>query len=410
MRSRTLFAVLAVMIALALDAAGQEPVAIHTFACNSQQFQGGCPNGGAPQPIIQGSDGNFYGVAEVTAASSSGLRGGLVYSLTPAGTFRILYQFFPGKKRNYPDGTTPLTLAEGPGGMLYGATEFGGAGNMGTLFRLNKDGSGFQVLRSLCKHCENNQIKFGPWVLAGDGNFYGLAPGVKQCIDDVPCGAIYRITPATGADKFVVNFKSPAEYFPTSLLAGPDGTLYGTLTADPSGTSQSQLFHYDEVAGKLQTSALDVPIGGRATGAYRLILGPNGNFYGLYDYYDGDYLYPTGLFEVQLDGSNLQVFPVIPNFAFAAGMAFGADGNIWMAQEGSGVQRENPEYGAIVTVSPTDGSLIQTLDPFSPTSAAGGFPIGLISGSDGKLWGVSAEFGKASQGLFGAGVVFNLTP
>jgi hypothetical protein len=125
--------------------------------------------------------------------------------------------------------------------------------------------------------------------LAGDGNFYGLAPGLKQCIDDVPCGAIYRVTPATGEDKFVVSFKSPAEAFPTSLLAGPDGTLYGVLTSNQNGTSQSQLFHYDEVAGKLQTSALNVPIGGRATGTYKLILGPNENFYGLYDYYDRDH-------------------------------------------------------------------------------------------------------------------------
>jgi hypothetical protein len=61
-------------------------------------------------------------------------------------------------------------------------------------------------------------------------------------------------------------------------------------------------------------------------------------------------------------------------------------------------------------VSPENGSLIQTLNPFSPTSAVGGFPVGLISGSDGKLWGVSAEFGQAQQGLFGGGVVFSLTP
>jgi hypothetical protein len=231
---------------------------------------------------------------------------------------------------------------------------------------------------------------------------------VKQCIDDVPCGAIYRITPATGADKFVVQFESPAQDFPSSLLAGLDGSVYGTLTAERNGISQSQLFHYDEVAGKLQTSALDVPIGGRGSGAYSLLLGPNANFFGLYEYGEG--LSPnTGLFEVRLDGSDLQVFPLIPNFANAEGMVFGADGNIWMAEQGLG-QGQNPEYGAIVTISPKNGSLIQTLDPFSPSSAVGGYPIGLISGSDSKLWGVSAVFGQVSHGLFGGRVVFNLTP
>jgi uncharacterized repeat protein (TIGR03803 family) len=175
MHSRTL-SVLTVLIAISLHALCQEPVAIHTFACNSHQFQRSCPVGGLPQTLIQESDGNFYGVPQITDASSSDSKGGLVYSLTPGGDFQTLYQFVPGKNGNYPNGSNPLTVAEGPGGMLYGATEFGGVGNEGTLFRLNKDGSGFQLLRSLCKNCENNQIKFGPWVLAGDGNFYGLAP------------------------------------------------------------------------------------------------------------------------------------------------------------------------------------------------------------------------------------------
>jgi hypothetical protein len=37
-------------------------------------------------------------------------------------------------------------------------------------------------------------------------------------------------------------------------------------------------------------------------------------------------------------------------------------------------------------------------------------PVGVVSGSDGDLWDVSAEYGEAPQGLFAGGVVLNLTP
>jgi uncharacterized repeat protein (TIGR03803 family) len=403
MYSRNRFAILMLAIAVSLPVTAQQPV--HAFACNSQQFDRSCPGGGAPGAIFLGSDGNLYGVAAITDSTSSESKGGLVYSLTPGGNFHILYQFVAGTKENYPDGSSPTTLAEGPDGMLYGATSFGGKSNAGTLFRLNKDGSGFEVIRSLCESCEAHQIETGPWILAGDGNFYGVAPGKDDCFHRVPCGAIYRITPATGVDKFVVQFKSPTEYIPNLSVVAPDGTLYGTLESD--GASP-MLFHFDEVVGKLTTSVLDVPTGGPYAGAYSLVIGPNGNFFGLYDYYDGQYLYATGLFEVQMNGAGLKVFPVIPNFAFSEGMAFGSDGNIWIAQQG--LTYTYPEYGAIVTVSPKDGSLIETLQPFSPSSAVGAFPISFISGSDGSLWGVTAQDGQAPQNQFGAGVVFNLMP
>src|SRR5207244_8206631 len=38
-----------------------------------------------------------------------------------------------------------LTLS---GGVLYGATYYGGSSNLGTLFRLNTDGTGYTVLKS----------------------------------------------------------------------------------------------------------------------------------------------------------------------------------------------------------------------------------------------------------------------
>ena len=42
----------------------------------------------------------------------------------------------------------PNSLVQGPGGVLYGTTWYGGEENSGTVFRLNLDGSGFETLCS----------------------------------------------------------------------------------------------------------------------------------------------------------------------------------------------------------------------------------------------------------------------
>jgi hypothetical protein len=86
-------------------------------------------------------------------------------------------------------------------------------------------------------------------------------------------------------------------------------------------------------------------------------------------------------------------------------LVLASDGNFWMAEfygsDGS---------GDIVTLSPADGSLIQTLTPFSQTSADGGLPLELFSATGGALWGVSSLYGQAPKGSYGEGVLFTLTP
>jgi hypothetical protein len=61
-----------------------------------------------------------------------------------------------------------------------------------------------------------------------------------------------------------------------------------------------------------------------------------------------------------------------------------------------------------MTVSPTDGSLLQTLSPFSRSSSVGGFPVELIQAKDGTLWGSTYQYGTASTGQFADGTVFSL--
>jgi hypothetical protein len=166
------------------------------------------------------------------------------------------------------------------------------------------------------------------------------------------------------------------------------------------------LFHYTPSTGDLTTVALNFPtINGIMPSApvSGLIFGPNGNLYGLYQIYAEA---GTGLFEVEPDGNNLQLFPLYDSISGGGspdGLLLASDGNFWMAN-----YYGSDSYGDIITLSPTDGSLLQTLAPFSTSSSVGAYPEELIQAKDGTLWGSTYEYGTASAGHFANGTVFSL--
>jgi hypothetical protein len=134
-----------------------------------------------------------------------------------------------------------------------------------------------------------------------------------------------------------------------------------------------------------------------------LAFGANGNLYGLYVIYGTS---GEGLFELHVDGSNLQLFPFYTTVAGGGspdGLLLATDGNFWVAEYNG-----KTGYGDIITLSPADGTLIQRLTPFSASGAAGAYPAEIIQAKDGKLWGSTYQGGKAPQGFFSDGTVFSL--
>jgi hypothetical protein len=95
-------------------------------------------------PLIQGSDGSFYGAA---GGLSSG--GSFVYKLSTGGVLKVLHQFIPGKKQF---GIDTAGVVQGPNGNLYGLTNTDGTATEGTVYEVSTDGSTFDAIRAgLCR-------------------------------------------------------------------------------------------------------------------------------------------------------------------------------------------------------------------------------------------------------------------
>jgi uncharacterized repeat protein (TIGR03803 family) len=394
------------LLAISAVAVSQEPTAVYTFICNGSASLriGNCPQGGRPDSLIQASDGNFYGAAQDSMEGSSAPTGGTVFKVTSAGKLTLLHTFPLGPDKNYPAGNLPGNIIQGPDGKLYGDTIAGGIDGCngycgyGVLYRINTNGTDFQIIHKFCseKNCADGN---GGYYLAvgTDGNIYGTTYyGGKNS-----AGTIFQIIPATGAYKVMISFDfSSSGENPGALIAGPDGTFYGLSSA----SGGEILFHYVESTGVLTTVLVDFSgaNNGQPTVGGDLTLGANGNFYGLYGIYG---VSGEGVFEVDINGSNLQLFPFYTTVGGAGepdSLLLASDGNFWLADI------TGNSYGNIITLSPTDGSLIQTFTPFSSTAAVGAYPMEIIQASDGTLWGSTDSFGNASKGHFGDGTVFSL--
>ena len=95
----------------------------------------GYPGDGAASPysgVLEGSDGALYGA---TAAA--------VFRVNTDGSdFKVLVNFIP----IWQNGSPISNLVEGTNGALYGVT-YPASTNQGAFFKVNKDGSGYSVVR-----------------------------------------------------------------------------------------------------------------------------------------------------------------------------------------------------------------------------------------------------------------------
>jgi uncharacterized repeat protein (TIGR03803 family) len=197
---------------------------IHTFCTQS-----GCADGDQPIPPILGSDGNLYGVT--TAGGNSSLTG-TIYKLTLSGEFTQLYSFCANPA--CPDGQHPVGIVEGRDGNFYGVTQRGGVndpidGGAGTIFSISPSGQ-FKLLYSFCSqaNCADGEEPPSAPILGDDGNFYGVAQ-FGGTGTGAP-GVAYKLT-SSGVYSVIYNFCSATHCIdgaqPLAVTQGPHSTLFG---------------------------------------------------------------------------------------------------------------------------------------------------------------------------------------
>ncbi|HET7504847.1 MAG TPA: choice-of-anchor tandem repeat GloVer-containing protein, partial [Kofleriaceae bacterium] len=72
-------------------------------------------------------------------------------------------------------------VAEGPDGMIYGTTTYGGAYGSGSIYRIARDGSQFELLHSF-----EGGYPYGGLTLGSDGALYGTTFNTSQVFRFVP--------------------------------------------------------------------------------------------------------------------------------------------------------------------------------------------------------------------------------
>jgi uncharacterized repeat protein (TIGR03803 family) len=207
---------------------------LHDFYTAADGYQAATNTG-----VIQASDGNFYGMAQVefpTGWSS-------VFKMTPGGVVTPFFQFAADNSQGF---GTHTGLIQATDGNLYGTT-LGlspSAAEYGTVFRLSLSGA-FQTLY-LFQGAPASGIGDGanPWgnlIEGTDGALYGTTYGggttAGNCYDG-GCGTVFRITTA-GDEKVLYRFTGSAtdgEWPQNAGLAWvSDDTLYGVSSGNPYG-------------------------------------------------------------------------------------------------------------------------------------------------------------------------------
>jgi uncharacterized repeat protein (TIGR03803 family) len=230
--------------------------ALHSFCA-----QPGCGTGANPAASpMQASNGNFYG----TAARGGFHSGGVVYEITPAGSYKALYNFC--SQTNCADGTYPqATLVQDANGNLYGTTVYGGAYGDGTVFEITPSDQYIVIHSFNASDDTDGAFPQSAPTLANDGNLYGTTTSGNNN------GNIYQITPEgtyTSLYSFCNASTCSAYDAAYGLLQGTDGIFYGA-TADGGAHDQGVVYSFSNNLGPLVKT---VPTAAKV-GARVIILG-----------------------------------------------------------------------------------------------------------------------------------------
>jgi uncharacterized repeat protein (TIGR03803 family) len=339
-------------------------------------------------PLLEASDGNFYGTASLAGDDGNGCATtcvGTVFKLTPQGQYTILHTFTGGGTTpSFANGNSPRGgLVEGPDGYLYGTTYSGGAAfnQYGIVYKISKTGA-FQKIHDFCPSapCPNGANPVGSLAWGPDGYLYGTttAPIIKPYI--------FKITPS-GSYTAIAHFQDNPLGAPSNgLLRASDGQMYGVarngvFRVSPAGVI-TPLYFFGAA-----------PDGSNGQGP--LIEGTDGNLYGVT--LQGGANGQGTVFKITTSGTYTKIFDITAAVegVFPNAVCQMPDTRLWgTTSNNSAATGGGAVYSITTSGTFQEASFLNTTTGF--TSIA---PV--IQASDGKLYGTTTAGGQ-----FGSGTVF----
>jgi uncharacterized repeat protein (TIGR03803 family) len=344
--------------------------------------------------LIQGHNGNFYGVT-----SSGGSYGnGAVFKMTPSGTLTNLCSF------NGTNGDEPIgMLLQGNDGNFYGTTYGGGVNGYGTVFEMTPMGD----LKTLYSFGNANAPVYtnadganpeAGLVQDSDGNFYGAA-----CVGGPnTTGTIFKITSSgdfTNLHSFTADNGSGQNLDgenPWGLVMGYDGNIYGTT---PEGGAYGYGTVFKMTPGGILTNLFSFD-GTNGSQPFGLMEGNDGNFYGVTQYNEvqGSTVGWGTAFRISSSGSctNLVSFNSFfgPNGANPqGGLLQASDGNFYGTTAYGGTSES---WGTIFEMT-ADGTLT-TLYTFTGGTDGGHPAAAMVQGTNGVLFGTTSVWKTGGYG------------
>jgi uncharacterized repeat protein (TIGR03803 family) len=382
-------------------------------------------------PIVA-SDGALYG----TTSEGGGTNDfGTIFRVNPDGSGLMLLHRFTGSPG---DGQSPEGgLIEGNDGALYGTTYLGGSNNLGTIFRITKDGTTYSILRHLAT--ADGTKPQGSLFAGTDGALYGTTSstvfkvgtdgsgftvlhsfgtqspqfGVIEASD----GFLYGTTSAGGANNLGTVFQLTTDGSSYALLHSFDGTngrspqaglleasngmLYGT-TSFRATNSYGAIFQLDKAGANF--NVLHTFTGTNADGWYpqsALIQGNDTVLYGTTT--NGGMEGQGTIFKLNQDGGG---YGVVHHFSWSggdgrvplAGLFKGTNGTFY----GTTALGGRADYGSVFNFDPATSNCM-VVASFSWTGNDGWNPLAnVIEASDGRLYGTTFNGGSNDFGtVFG---------
>ncbi len=361
----------------------------------TNQVFGILPGAFVQSELTYGSDGRLYGT---TATGGAGNRG-LVFRIEDDGSrITVLREFTTSAEGSTPRGG----VIEGSDGRLYGTTQSGGANGGGTVFALNRDGTSFSTLTSFGPGSGINPVS--RLIEGSDGLLYGSCTNATAAPTN---GTLWRVQKNGGnfavLKTFALNGGEGRTPF-APLLEGIDGWLYGT-TYSGGNSNRGTIFKLARDGSNFQTLRHLTGFGDAAFPQARLHQLPDGTL--IAPSSAGGTAGLGSIFTIQTNGTGYQV---LHNFVSTGGDGRSPMGGLVSAGDGSllGTTRfgGGDAVGTVYSIRP-DGSGYFVLHRFSTTYPSGMEPwAGLASGPAGTFYGVTTLGGLVGPA---GGTLFRLT-